>query len=63
MIEHNKKASLQKGEKQRRTTLSLTPELWRWLKGIEEETGARPSVIVRRALQKILNETTRGKRP
>ncbi len=63
MIEHNKKASPQKDEYKRRTTLSLTPELWSWLKGIEEETGARPSVIVRRALQKIQNETTKGKKP
>ena len=62
-MEHNEKANPQKGSKQRKTTLSLTPELWSWLKGIEEETGARPSVIVRRALQKIQNETTRGKRP
>ncbi len=62
MIEHNEKASPQKGGKQRRTTLSLTPELWIWLKGIEEETGARPSVIVRRALARIMNETTKRKR-
>jgi len=62
MIEHNKKTNPPKGKRRRNTTLSLTPELWSWLKGIEEETGARPSVIVRRALEKILNKTTREKR-
>ena len=61
MIEHKGKTDPQKGEKQRRTTLSLTPELWSWLKGIEEKTGARPSVTVRRALQKILSELPKEK--
>jgi len=37
---------------QRRTTLSLTPELWDWLRAIERETGCRPSVTVRRILQR-----------
>jgi Ribbon-helix-helix domain len=57
MIEPEKKAVAFKGRKQRRTTLSLTPELWEWLKAIEKETGARPSVTVRRALQKVLGKT------
>ncbi len=41
---------------QRRTTLSLTPELWEQLKAIEERTGARPSVTVRRALEESLRK-------
>jgi hypothetical protein len=41
---------------QRRTTLSLTPKLWDRLKEIERETGARPSVIVRRALEQCLRD-------
>lgn len=47
---------------QRRTTLSLTPELWEQLKAIEAETGARPSVIVRRALEQTLSRG-KGKSP
>jgi hypothetical protein len=43
------------GDKQRRTTLSLTPELWNELKSIEDETGAKPSVTVRRALRWALD--------
>ncbi len=44
------------GEKQRRTTLSLSPSLWDDLKAIEEETGARPSVTVRRMLEQAIRE-------
>jgi len=64
MVEHKKtKTGPHGGGKQRRTTLSLTPELWDWLKRIEEETGARPSVTVRRTLQKILSKKPRNSKP
>ena len=36
----------------RRTTLVISPEQWELLKQIEQETGARPSVIARRALDR-----------
>jgi hypothetical protein len=47
------------GEKQRRTTLSLSPALWDDLKAIENETGARPSVIVRRMLEQAIADRKR----
>lgn len=40
------------GPKARSTTLSLTHSLWEWLRLLEEETGVRPSVTVRRILEK-----------
>lgn len=48
----------QQGEPQRRTTLSLTPQIWEQLVAIETETGAKPSVTVR----KMLNEALRRRR-
>jgi predicted DNA-binding protein len=48
---------------QRRTTLSLTPELWEQLKAIEEKTGARPSVTVRRLLERSLRKAKPGAPP
>jgi hypothetical protein len=40
----------------RSTTLSLTPELWEWLCEVERDTGARPSVTVRRILAKAYSQ-------
>jgi hypothetical protein len=48
---------------QRRTTLSLTPELWDQLQAIEKETGARPSVTVRRILQQSLSRRRKDQPP
>ena len=48
---------------QRRTTLSLTPELWEQLRAIERETGARPSVTVRRILQQSLSRRRKPSPP
>jgi len=38
----------------RPTTLSLTDELWEGLREMERETGAKPSVIVRRLLESAI---------
>jgi group I intron endonuclease len=40
--------------------VSLTPELWERLKAIEEQTGARPSVTVRRLLEQSLRKGKSG---
>jgi hypothetical protein len=42
------------GKEMRPTTLNLTPDLWRRLQLVEDETGAAKSVIVRRILDKHL---------
>lgn len=48
------------GQRQRRTTLALTLELWEQLKEIERVTGARPSVTTRRALEQFLGRPKSG---
>ncbi len=50
------KAKSPRPGKCRPTTLSLTDEIWEDLRQIEQETGARPSVTVRRLLEQSLRK-------
>ena len=44
------------GEMKRRTSITLTNDQWAALQAIEYATGAKPSVIIRRALDLALRD-------